>query len=80
VSINSPWLRYFVFAHSGTPRGGLGDYVSSHALADVARKHVEGLGVPWAQVAQLSCGRLVLVGEYQDGRWLTWEAGREAAA
>jgi hypothetical protein len=60
----------------------MGDYVASHALADVARKHVEKLGVPWAQVARLSFGQLVVVGEWRDGAWVTWdadEAGREAA-
>lgn len=65
--------RCYVFAHDGEPRGGAHDYIASLSTPAVARHHVERLDPVWAQVTRIYLGRVVILGEYQDGRWLRWE-------
>ena len=73
------YARCYVFAHNGFAQGGARDCLGSHGQPNAARNHVERVRPAWAQVVRFRDGVCEVVGEWQEGRWLRWEAGREAA-
>ena len=67
------YARCYVFAHNGFAQGGARDCLARTASRMCAEPR-QRVRPAWAQVVRFRDGVCEVVGEWQEGRWLRWEA------